>query len=158
MKILQRTLHTLLLLTAAASAVADDNYNYGPYSQKYTAECASCHVAYPPQKLTKAGWNTQMSHLEQHYGTNAALDDATHKEILAYLLSKASNNAKDAPTEASARLTKTRWFIKEHGTNPPRDSSFSNCSACHTQADKGDYSERNLRTPANWNHDEEDDD
>ena len=84
MSIFQHTFQALLLLTAASSAVADENYNYGPYPQKYIAECASCHVAYPPQKLTKAGWNTQMSNLEQHYGTNAALDDATHKEILAY--------------------------------------------------------------------------
>lgn len=157
MSVIKYATQSLLLLITTTSAFADENYNYGPYPAKYTAECASCHVAYPPQKLTKAGWTTQMSNLEQHYGTNAALDESTHKEILAYLLSKASNNAKDAPTEASARLTKTRWFIKEHGTTPPRDTSLSNCSACHTQADKGDYSERNLRTPANWNHGDEDD-
>lgn len=157
MKFIRHAAQALICLVASSSVFAEEKQHYGSYPAKYAEECSSCHTAYPPQKLTKAGWETQMSSLDQHYGTNASLDDATHKEILAYLLKNASTNAKNAPTEPTARITKTRWFAKEHGTNPPQGGSFSNCGACHTQADKGDYSERNIKIPASWNFDNEDD-
>ena len=59
-------------------------------------------------------------------------------------------SATPAPTEATARITKTHWFVKEHGTVPPKGKAFSDCAQCHTQAAQGDYSERSLKTPAGW--------
>ena len=128
------------------------SHQYGPYPAKYAEECGSCHVPYPPQRMTAAGWEIQMRHLKQHYGSDAGVDAPTHQALLSYLVANASPKDKSAPADPTARMTKTRWFVKEHGTTPPKGQSFSNCAACHTQAEKGDFSERTLKTPAGWNH------
>ncbi|MFM8339400.1 MAG: cytochrome C [Fluviibacter sp.] len=143
---------TLALLSAASVVHGADKHQYGPYPTNYAEECGSCHVPYPPQRMTQAGWETQMHNLKQHYGSDASVDGATKQAILSYLLANASSKEKSAPTDATARMTKTRWFVKEHGTTPPKGQSFSNCAACHTQAEKGDFSERTLKAPAGWRH------
>lgn len=128
------------------------SHQYGPYPASYAEECGSCHVPYPPQRMTASGWETQMRSLKQHYGTDASVDAVTNQTITAYLLAHASPKDKSSPTEPTARMTKTRWFIKEHGNSPPKGLSFSNCSGCHTQAERGDFDERTLKTPAGWRH------
>lgn len=143
----------LVLLALGSGAMAHaDGHNYGPYPTNYAEECGSCHVPYPPQRMTQAGWEIQMRNLKQHYGSDASIDAATNQAILAYLMANAYRKDKGAPTEPTARMTKTAWFVKKHGSTPPKGLSFSNCSGCHTQADKGDYSERTLKTPAGWHH------
>ena len=143
----------LACLSSAAAAHAG-SHQYGPYPNQYVEECGSCHVPYPPQRMTQAGWDTQMRHLPHHFGTDASIDEAARKSILSFLMANASPKEKNAPTEPTARLTKTRGFVKEHGNTPPKGQSFSNCSACHMQAEKGDFSERTLKTPAGWRHDD----
>jgi hypothetical protein len=128
------------------------SHQYGPYPASYAEECGSCHVPYPPQRMTHAGWEIQMRTLSHHYGTDASVDASVNQSILSYLMANASPKEKSAPTEVTARMTKTRWFIKEHGSTPPKGQSFANCSTCHTQAEKGDYSERTLKTPVGWRH------
>lgn len=142
----------LAILSTESIAHAGDKHQYGPYPANYAEECGSCHVPYPPQRLTSAGWETQMRNLQQHYGSDASVDAATNRAILSYLVANASSKEKSAPAEPTARMTQTRWFIKEHGTKPPKGLAFSNCAGCHTQADKGDFSERTLKTPAGWRH------
>ena len=154
MKILNRiALGTAMLTGLCAAAVAHaGSHQYGPYPASYVEECGSCHVPYPPQRMTQAGWETQMHNLQRHYGTDASVDASVNKAILSYLVANASPKEKSAPADPTARMTKTRWFIKEHGATPPKGQSLSNCSACHTQAEKGDYSERSLKIPAGWHH------
>lgn len=141
---------TALAVGFAASAAFAGNHNYGPYPANYAEECGSCHVPYPPQRMTQSGWETQMRSLKHHYGMDASLDNSANKAVLDYLITNASVKEKNAPTDPTARLTKTRWFLKEHGSTPPKGQSFSNCNVCHTQAEKGDYSERALKTPPGW--------
>lgn len=154
MQISDRRIRYAILVACLSTGAAAHagNHQYGPYPAQYAEECGSCHVPYPPQRMTQAGWETQMRNLKQHYGTDASVDDAANKAILSYLVANASPKEKNAPTEPSARLTKTRWFVKEHGGTPPKGQSFSNCNGCHTQAEKGDYTERTLKTPAGWRH------
>ena len=51
------------------------------------------------------------------------------------------------------RLTLSPWFTREHDEVSAATGklaavkSASNCTACHTQADTGDYRERNIRIP-----------
>ena len=51
------------------------------------------------------------------------------------------------------RITETGWFRHEHDEVPagiwkrPAVKSAANCAACHTRADAGDFSERNIRIP-----------
>lgn len=154
MKTMNRiALGATILTTLCGAAVAHaGSHQYGLYPASYVEECGSCHVPYPPQRMTQAGWETQMHNLQRHYGTDASIDAPAHKAILSYLIANASTKEKSAPADSTARMTKTRWFIKEHGTTPPKGQSLSNCSVCHTQAEKGDYSERTLKTPTGWRH------
>ena len=133
------------LLVPAAGALAGDHV-YGPLPTLYTQECASCHVAYPPQLMTAPGWARLVAQLDQHFGADASLDAKTRDSIAALLADRASTRDKHAPTEATARLTKTAWFQREHGKAQPPKGSFAECGACHTQADQADYRERGLRS------------
>lgn len=138
-----------LLSGAATSAFAGD-HDYGPYPAYYSEECGSCHVPYPAQRLTQAGWETQINGLKQHYGTDASVDAPASRTILSYLVNNAAWKDKLAPTDTTGRLTLTRWFLKEHGSVPPKGKKFSDCTQCHTQAAVGNYSESTLKTPAGW--------
>ncbi|MDP2808889.1 MAG: cytochrome C [Rhodocyclaceae bacterium] len=136
---------TALLTTTAAFA---GNHAYGPFPAEYVEECASCHVAYPPQLLTAGGWQRVMTQLDKHYGVDASLNAKSRTTIADFLQRTASTRDKHAPTEASGRMTNTTWFIREHWPTPPAKISFADCAACHTVAEKGDYSERSLKLPA----------
>ena len=158
---MKRTLLAAALLSAtllsAATAFAG-SHAYGPISTwpaSYVEECASCHVAYPPQLLTAPGWERVMAQLDKHYGTDASLDAKQRVTIADFLRVNASTRDKNAPTEPSGRLTRTSWFAREHGTTPPAKTKFSDCAACHTAADTGDYAERGIRLPAGWNRSRE---
>ncbi len=143
------------LLVPAAGALAG-GHAYGPFAALYTQECASCHVAYPPQLMTAPGWSRLMAQLDKHFGTDASLDAKTRDSIAALLADRASTRDKHATTDASARLTKTAWFQREHGKAAPPKNSFADCGACHTQADQGQYSERGLKSGVRMHHRERD--
>ena len=152
----RRLYYTVILacLSATGTAAQAGSHQYGPYPAQYVEECGSCHVPYPPQRMTQAGWETQIRNLQHHFGTDASIDEAARKTILSFLMANASQKEKNAPAEPTARLTKTRGFVKEHGNIPPKNLSFSNCGGCHMQAEKGDFGERTLKTPAGWRHDD----
>lgn len=145
---MKRALLTILLLTAAAARAGD--HAYGPLPASYVEECASCHVAYPPQLLTAPGWQRVMAQLEKHYGVDASIDAKRGATIGDFLQRSASTRDKHAPTEPSARLTRSSWFAREHGPTPPAGAAFADCAACHTAAAHADYSERSLKLPAGW--------
>lgn len=118
---------------------------------RYVEECGSCHVAYPPQLLSAESWRLVLQGLDRHFGTDAGIDAAAHADIAAYLAANAGAQRKFGAT--ATRITETRWFAREHDEVPvhvwkrPDVKSAANCGACHTQADRGDYGERNLRVP-----------
>jgi nitrate/TMAO reductase-like tetraheme cytochrome c subunit len=94
-----------------------------------------------------------MSGLDKHFGTDASLDAATAAEILLFLENNASQRKPDLAQKPQLRITETRWFISKHDEvsgrtwKNPKVKSAANCAACHTQAESGDYSERNIRIP-----------
>jgi len=55
--------------------------------------------------------------------------------------------------EAPLRITETRWFVHEHDEVParawkhPKVKSAANCTACHADADKGNFNEHGIRLP-----------
>lgn len=138
-------------MSLASTALAGD-HNYGPYPAYYTEECGSCHVPYPPQRMTQAGWQIQINGLKHHYGTDASVEAPASQTILSYLVNNAGWKEKLAPGDPTARITKTRWFVKEHGANPPKGKSFSDCTQCHTKAVQGDFSEQSVKVPDSWRH------
>ncbi len=140
---------------AAQSAGQSSNKNALPLNMlhSYQTECASCHIAYPPGMLPKQSWVNLMKGLESHYGADASLDTATIKEISIWLDSHAGTYKRVDAAPADDRITQSAWFVRKHREISPevwlRPSikSPANCAACHTQAEQGDYRERNITIP-----------
>lgn len=130
----------------------------------YSAECGSCHFAYQPGLLPERSWQKLMSNLSGHFGENAELTPDVQKLITEYLVQNAGerDSGKIArgilrTVDAQAtpeRITKTDFFIRQHDELPPRVwrdnpkvGSMSNCSACHTKADNGNFDEHQVMIP-----------
>jgi mono/diheme cytochrome c family protein len=142
----------LALLAIPASAAKMAMPSDAPKS--YEAECASCHMVYPPGLLGQKNWQSIMSGLDKHFGTDASLDAKTEFEISQWLLKNAATKQKYAALAPDNRITKTSWFIRKHdevradiwkraGVKSP-----ANCTACHQNAIKGNFDEDNIRIPA----------
>lgn len=138
-----------------ASAIADNGRRTPnvPLAPKYQQECASCHIAYPPGMLPPASWQRLMGGLQRHYGTDASLDAATAKELSAWLAANGGTYKRVLEQPPEERITKSLWFVNKHRQvaaatwRLPDVKSPANCVACHTQADQGDFRERNIRIP-----------
>lgn len=122
--------------------------------KSYEAECASCHMAYPPGLLGQKNWQNIMSGLDKHFGADASLDPKIQTEITQWLMKNAATKEKYSALAPDNRITKTSWFIRKHdevrsdvwkraGVKSP-----ANCSACHADAAKGDFNEDRVRIPA----------
>ena len=148
----------LVVLTISLFAIAlpaqADGKRFDVGNPAYQSECSACHVAYPPQLLSAASWRAVMNGLPRHFGSDASLEPAVHADILRYLEANAGRSDSSVAGRPQLRITETRWFVHEHSEELPRDiwkrpavKSAANCAACHTEADKGDYSLRMLRLP-----------
>lgn len=141
------------LSLAAPWASADGGRPMAPLLPKYKQECASCHMAYPPGALPAASWQHLMQNLPHHFGTDASLDPASVKEISTWLAANAGTWKRVAAAPPEDRITRSEWFIRKHrevtgGTwRLPAVKSPSNCAACHTGAEKGDFDEDRVRIP-----------
>ena len=134
--------------------VCAGEHAYNVSNAKYTAECGSCHVAYPPALLPSTAWDRLMNSLDKHFGSDASVDAKTAQEIKAFLDANSGTGRKGAGDGGTLRITETRWFQREHGEElspavwkNPKVKSAANCEACHTRAAQGDYGERSLRVP-----------
>jgi nitrate/TMAO reductase-like tetraheme cytochrome c subunit len=122
--------------------------------KSYEAECASCHMAYPPGLLSEKSWQNVMSGLTKHFGTDASIDEKDKTEITNWLKRNAATKQKYSELAPENRITKTSWFVREHDEikadvwKRPSIKSPANCGACHTTAAEGIFSERGLKVPA----------
>lgn len=122
-------------------------------SPQLKAECGSCHVVYPPKMLPAASWHELMTHLDQHFGTDASVSAATQRELSAVLQNAAASREENASGRPVLRISETRWFKREHHEisqrvwRNPKVNSASNCAACHTRADEGRFGEHEVRIP-----------
>ncbi len=154
MLIRTRTALVLLTLPLAMASHAGEHEGAGrtPWPKAYVQECAACHVAYPPQMLPVASWVRLMGGLDKHFGTDASLDAKDVQQLGRWLQENADRRpATPAPPED--RITRTARFERKHRQIEPATwrlpsvRSAANCMACHTGADKGQYSEHALRMP-----------
>ncbi|MBK8456652.1 MAG: diheme cytochrome c [Phyllobacteriaceae bacterium] len=133
----------LLASTAVAATAADRMVT----DEMTKAECAACHIAYPPRLLPAANWEAVMAGLQDHFGEVASLDDASVAHIRDYLV---ANAGKDDPTAVDAegkpllRISERRWFVGEHKGEVSEASlkkagTWANCVACHKGAEKGQF-------------------
>lgn len=120
---------------------------------KWQKECSSCHIAYAPGLLPAESWRKIMDGLGKHFDADASLTAEESKEITSFLVNNASNRWR-APA-APLRITESAWFKSKHDSHEiplfvwknPKVKSPANCQACHTQAEHGDFSERNIEIP-----------
>ena len=141
--------------TAHAFSAHAGDHAYRVDHPAYRAECgSSCHLPYPPALLDAASWRAVTGGLDKHFGTDASLDAAARADILRLLESNAGRRDTSAGGKPLLRITETPKFLKEHRKEVPAEilrrpdvKTFANCAACHTGADKGDYSERGIRVP-----------
>ena len=161
---LTRVLLMVALASVSLQAPADSR-RFAADDPRWRAECGSCHAAFPPALLTAPAWRQVMGALDRHYGADASVDAKTAAEIGAFLERNAGERGRAAPpiiastradiarARALPRITDSAWFSKEHREVPastiarPDVGSLANCAACHTAADRGDFSERALRVP-----------
>lgn len=121
--------------------------------KSYMEECASCHTAYAPRFLNKTNWHNITTNLNQHFGTDASIDDKSLAEIAQWLEKNAARSGKSAELSKDNRITSKRWFIHEHdevSANTWKRASIkgpSNCIACHSQANAGNFNEHDISIP-----------
>ncbi len=148
---MKRSILLASLILVALPALADDGRQIRPVTNALTqAECSACHMAYPAGFLPARSWQKIMATLEDHFGEDASLDEASRAEIEAWLVA----NAADAggrrsgvlrrldPNDTPMRISELPWFRREHsGEVSPRwlkkAGSWANCNVCHRGAEKG---------------------
>lgn len=116
-------------------------------------ECGGCHMAFPPGLLPAESWRKTMTGLDKHFGTDASLTAAETADITTFLVKNASNRWSASSTPL--RITESAWFKSKHNNQEipaaiwKRASvkSPSNCQACHSGADQGDFEEDRVRIP-----------
>jgi len=130
----------------------------------YKEECSSCHMAYPPGLLPARSWLKVMAGLEDHFGDNAELDAETQTIISAYLQKNSADHSSYRRSHKFSRsirsnntplrITQIPYFQRKHDEIPTRlvagnegVKSFSNCQACHSKAEAGNFNEDNVRIP-----------
>lgn len=130
----------------------------------YVDECGDCHMAFPPGLLPARSWEKLMVGLDDHFGDNAELEPGTQTALTQYLLDNSADSSNYrrsrkvmrslANSQPPLRITKVPYIQHEHDEIPARMvsdntdvGSLSNCMACHQQADKGSFSERDINIP-----------
>jgi len=142
-----------IALWVACGARAGERAGATPMLPAYRQECGGCHVAYPPGLLPAASWRRLLGGLPQHFGSDASLDAATVKQLATWLETHAGVSRDAGAAPAQDRITRTAWFVHEHGEVPapvwkrPAVGSAANCTACHARADQGDFDEHRVRIP-----------
>jgi hypothetical protein len=146
----------LALLATLALPAQADNYSV-PKNAAFEEECASCHMAYPPQMLHADSWRAMMGDLSRHFGSDASIDEKRRIAIADFLVANSggrkTGNTRDAQGKPLLRITETTRFEKKHreisAATWKRASikSPANCGACHTRAAAGEYSERSINIP-----------
>lgn len=137
------------------SALADTPIQPRTSLPSYKQECATCHMAYPAGFLPAQSWKQMMSTLPKHYGVDASIDDtALLKEISGWLQTNGGTYKRAREITPSNRMTDSAWFARKHREVAPdvwkraAIKSASNCIACHSGAEHGDFNERAIHIPS----------
>ncbi len=146
----------------------EDKHNFsrfsGPAPQVFKEECGECHMVYPSAFLPERSWRKMMSGLEDHFGDNAELDAETNQIITDYLVSNSADATRSGRSskfyrsirrsDTPLRISEIPYFVNEHDEVPnrlvkgnPKVNSFSNCQACHQDAEKGSFDEDDINIP-----------
>lgn len=147
-----RAILTMALITLPM-ARAQEPGTPDPLRASYRAECAACHLAYPPELLPAASWERLMARLPRHFGADASLDPDTLHPLTTWLAAHAARPDRHGSAPPEDRITRSGWFVREHDELPSsvwRGASVrsaSNCAACHAGAEQGIFDEHDVHIP-----------
>ena len=150
---LRSGLAALLAVACLAPAWADSSVQPRTALPIYQQECAACHMAYQPGLLPAKSWTRIMGGLDKHYGSDASLDAAAVQQISRWLQLEAGTYKRVAEAPPEDRITRSAWFVSKHRKLDPQVwkhasvKSASNCAACHTGADRGDFDDDGVKMP-----------
>lgn len=128
----------------------------------YIKNCGACHFVYQPQLLPSGSWDAILDRMGDHFGETAELDTESKKIISEYLRSNAAEFSsselsgkimRSIGDQTPLRITQIPYIQKKHREIDPdifaQESvgSLSNCSACHTTAQKGIYDDDHVTMP-----------
>ena len=161
--------YLIFLALIINSLLASDNYNtktdVAPVNnQLYIKECGSCHFPYQAGLLPANAWNKMMTNLENHFNSDASLNEADLQTLTKYLNDnsaeknmqyKRSNRIVSslAKNQIPDSISTTPYMIKKHEDirkdliTQNEVKGLFNCMACHKTADKGIYGERDINIP-----------
>ena len=105
----------------------------------YLQNCATCHVALPPEVMPSETWRTLLLEPEQHYGRQIERIERPFITIVwNYLLAFSRSLNKNEPKPF--RVSESRYFkILHPQVKLPQPLNASGCIACHPGAAKYDY-------------------
>ena len=142
-----------LACALCAPAWADGRLMPAQVPTVYKHECSACHMAYPPGMLPAASWQRIMTGLDQHYGTDAALEPAQVNQIASWLQAQAGTYKRVKEEPVDDRITRSAWFVRKHREieasvwKRASIKGSAQCAACHTQAEQGNFDEKGVRIP-----------
>ena len=161
--------YLIFLALIINSLLASDNFNtktdVAPVNnQLYIKECGSCHFPYQAGLLPSNAWNKMMTNLENHFNSDASLNEADLQTLSKYLNDnsaeknmqyKRSNRIVSslAKNQIPDSISTTPYMIKKHEDikknliSQNEVKGLFNCIACHKTADKGIYGERDINIP-----------
>ncbi|RXI26486.1 diheme cytochrome c [Aliarcobacter trophiarum] len=129
----------------------------------YKKECGSCHFAYPAGLLPSSSWNKMMLNLSDHFGDDASVDDKTFQTLSSYLNMNSAEKAmqykrskkivKNLKGTTSDTISKMPYMkkkheeIKENLITQKEVKGLFNCTACHQNAEKGVFSDDDVKIP-----------
>ena len=159
----------LIFLGLMINALFAEGYSSTPdvapvKNDLYIKECGSCHFPYQPGLLPSNAWEKMMANLDNHFNSDATLDDKTFQTLSKYLNDnsaeknmqyKRSNRiVSSIPAgQIADSISTTPYMIKKHREirkdliTQKEVKGLFNCIACHSTADKGIYSERDIKIP-----------
>jgi hypothetical protein len=133
-----------------------------PANSTHQNICGGCHFPYPPDLLPAASWKKIMDRLKDHFGEAIPCDPKKEQEIRKYLQDNGADRSswkrsskimKSLKGGTPLRITEVPYIRSKHrkisGDLFKRQSigSLSNCRACHTTADKGDFNDDKVIIP-----------
>jgi hypothetical protein len=162
-KIINISSFLILLFCAGCLALLSKENDFKPVTnQTYKSTCGGCHFLYPPELLPAASWEKIINQMPKHFGESVRLDPQSKKVISKFLMENGADRS-SAPKagkimsslegKAPLRITEVPYIQKKHRgikkevLNRKTIGSLSNCTACHTKAEEGNFNEYYVTIP-----------
>jgi hypothetical protein len=138
------------------------NYLSPVNNETFKLECGACHSPYQPGLLPAGSWEKILTNLPSHFGEEVSLSRESRTVIGAYLRDNAAEKSyakrarkilKSLNGQTPLRITKTPYIQEKHHElsskiiSRPSIGSLSNCSACHSTAEQGNYDDDFVEIP-----------